>query len=79
MKKLRPHLIIGDAQRCIEALERYHEEFGVDYFTMRFRMVEGPVARDGGRADQTLQRGGGAADLRCPAPDHPAIPEVCRW
>jgi hypothetical protein len=31
-----------DAQHCIEQRDRYHEEFGVDYFTMRLRMVEGP-------------------------------------
>ena len=80
IERLKPHLIMGSAEQCIEQLERYHEEFGVDYFTMRFRMVEGPslektaeqIRRFGEEVVQPIHK-------KYPAPDHPAIPAVCRW
>jgi alkanesulfonate monooxygenase SsuD/methylene tetrahydromethanopterin reductase-like flavin-dependent oxidoreductase (luciferase family) len=80
VERLAPHLIMGSAQQCIEQLERYHEEYGVDYFTMRFRMVEGPSLE---KAAEQIQRFGEEVvqpiHKKYPAQDHPAIPEVCRW
>lgn len=79
-ERVAPHLIMGDPARCVEQLERYHEEFGVDYFTLRFRMVEGPPFPD---VAEQIQRFGeevvAPIHAKYPAPSHPAIPEVCRW
>ena len=70
-----PHLIMGSPQQCIEQLERYHEEFGVDYFTIRFRMPTGPSLE---AAHEQIQRFGEEVvqpiHEKYPAPDHPAIP-----
>lgn len=41
--KLRQSLVIGTPQDCIEALERYRDQYQVDYVVMRFRMPLGPV------------------------------------
>ena len=41
-EKCAPHLVMGTKEQCIEQLERFHEEYRVDYFTMRFRMPTGP-------------------------------------
>jgi alkanesulfonate monooxygenase SsuD/methylene tetrahydromethanopterin reductase-like flavin-dependent oxidoreductase (luciferase family) len=75
-----PHLIMGSPQQCIEQLERYHEEFGVDYFTIRFRMPTGPSLE---AAHEQIQRFGEEVvqpiHSKYPAPDHPAIPVACRW
>src|SRR5262249_42934909 len=49
------HQIVGSPQRCIEALERYHEDFGIDYFTIRFRFPNGPPI---GLALEQIQRFG---------------------
>ena len=38
----REHIVVGTPAQCRERLEQYHEEYGVQYFTMRFRMVTGP-------------------------------------
>jgi alkanesulfonate monooxygenase SsuD/methylene tetrahydromethanopterin reductase-like flavin-dependent oxidoreductase (luciferase family) len=80
VERLAPHLIMGDAQQCIEQLERYHEEFGVDYFTMRFRMVEGPSLE---KTAEQIQRFGEEVvqpiHKKYPAPAHPAIPAACRF
>ena len=78
--RIAPHLIMGTTQQCIEQLERYHEEFGVDYFTMTFRTPAGPsmeaareqILRFGEDVVQPIHR-------KYPALDHPAIPAVCRW
>jgi len=43
--KLRESLVIGTPQDCIEALERYRDEYRVDYVVMRFRMPLGPSAQ----------------------------------
>lgn len=43
--KLRKSLVIGTPQDCIEALERYRDEYRVDYVVMRFRMPLGPSAQ----------------------------------
>ena len=75
-----PHLVMGTPQQCIEQLERYHEEFGVDYFTIRFRFPNGPSME---AAQEQIQRFGEEVvqpiHKKYPAPDHPAIPAACRW
>jgi alkanesulfonate monooxygenase SsuD/methylene tetrahydromethanopterin reductase-like flavin-dependent oxidoreductase (luciferase family) len=79
-ESLAPHTIMGTPQQCIEQLERYHEEFGVDYFTVRFRMPTGPSME---AAHEQILRFGeevvAPIHKKYPAPDHPAIPEACRW
>ena len=79
-ERAAPHLIMGTPQQCIEQLERYHEEFGVDYFTIRFRMPTGPSME---AAREQIQRFGEEVvqpiHKKYPAPDHPAIPAACRW
>jgi alkanesulfonate monooxygenase SsuD/methylene tetrahydromethanopterin reductase-like flavin-dependent oxidoreductase (luciferase family) len=80
VEKAAPHLVMGTPAQCIEQLERYHEEYGVDYFTLRFRMVKGPsleatreqIQRFGEEVVQPIHK-------KYPAIDHPALPEVCRW
>ena len=42
--KLRESLVIGSPKDCIESLERYRDEYRVDYVNMRFRMPLGPSA-----------------------------------
>lgn len=75
-----PHLIMGTSEQCIEQLERYHEEYGVDYFTWRCRMPGGPSLE---AAKEQIQRFGEEVvqpiHKKYPAPDHPAIPPACRW
>jgi alkanesulfonate monooxygenase SsuD/methylene tetrahydromethanopterin reductase-like flavin-dependent oxidoreductase (luciferase family) len=75
-----PHLLMGNPQQCIEQIERYHEEFGVDYFTVRFRMPSGPSLE---ACREQIQRFGEEVvqpiHSKYPAPDHPAIPVACRW
>ena len=76
----REHVVVGTPAECRERLEWYHEELGVDYFTMRFRMVTGPsfeatreqILRFGEEVVQPLHK-------KYPPIDHPAIPEACRW
>jgi len=80
VESLRDHIVIGSPAQCRERLEWYHEVLGVDYFTMRLRMVTGPslaatrdqILRFGEEVVQPLHR-------KYPAPDHPAIPQACRW
>lgn len=43
--KLRASLVIGTPKDCIQALERYRDEYRVDYVLMRFRMPLGPSAQ----------------------------------
>ena len=77
---IAPHVVMGSPAQCIEQLERYHEEFGVDYFTLRFRVPKGPsleatreqIQRFGEEVVQPIHR-------KYPAPDHPAIPVACCW
>ena len=58
----------------------YHEDFGVDYFTIRFRMPTGPSLE---KAHEQIQKFGEEVvqpvHRKYPAPDHPAIPAACRW
>jgi hypothetical protein len=54
--------------------------YGVDYFTMRFRFPTGPSME---LAHEQIQKFGEEVvqpiHKKYPAPDHPAIPAVCRW
>jgi alkanesulfonate monooxygenase SsuD/methylene tetrahydromethanopterin reductase-like flavin-dependent oxidoreductase (luciferase family) len=76
----RDHVVMGTPEQCRERLEWYHEELGVQYFTMRFRMVDGPsfeatkeqILRFGEEVVQPLHK-------KYPPIDHPAIPEATRW
>jgi alkanesulfonate monooxygenase SsuD/methylene tetrahydromethanopterin reductase-like flavin-dependent oxidoreductase (luciferase family) len=79
-ERCAPHLIMGTPARCIEQLEMYHEDYGVDYVMWRCRMPRGPsleqareqVARFGEEVVAPIHR-------KYPAPAHPAIPPACRW
>jgi alkanesulfonate monooxygenase SsuD/methylene tetrahydromethanopterin reductase-like flavin-dependent oxidoreductase (luciferase family) len=79
-ERAAPHTIMGTPAQCIEQLERYHEEFGVDYFTIRFRMPTGPSLE---AAHEQIQRFGEEVvqpiHKKYPAPEHPAIPAACWW
>jgi alkanesulfonate monooxygenase SsuD/methylene tetrahydromethanopterin reductase-like flavin-dependent oxidoreductase (luciferase family) len=77
---ISPHLVLGTPQQCVEQLERYHEEFNVDYFTIRLRMPRGPSMAE--TADQILQFGEEVVQQihkKYPASTHPAIPAGSRW
>ncbi len=79
-ESVREHVVMGSPEQCRERLEWYHEELGVDYFTVRFRMVSGPsleatrdqILRFGEEVVQPLHR-------KYPPIDHPAIPRACQW
>ena len=79
-EKCAKHLIMGTPAQCIEQLEMFHEEYEVDYFTMRFRMPTGPsmeaaleeIQKFGEEVVQPIHR-------KYAAPDHPAISAACRW
>ena len=53
---------------------------GVDSFTLRFRFPTGPSME---AAKEEIQRFGEEVvqpiHKKYPAPNHPAIPEACRW
>ena len=76
----RPHVIMGTAEQCQERLEWYREELGVQYFTIRFRMVTGPsfeatkeqILRFGEEVVQPLHK-------KYPPIEHPAIPIGVNW
>lgn len=76
----RDHVVMGSPEQCRERLEWYHEELGVQYFTLRFRMVTGPsfeatreqILRFGEEVVQPIHK-------KYPPIDHPAIPQACRW
>jgi alkanesulfonate monooxygenase SsuD/methylene tetrahydromethanopterin reductase-like flavin-dependent oxidoreductase (luciferase family) len=76
----RKHVIVGSPQDCIEQIEYYQEEFGVDYITMRFRMPTGPSLE---QSKDTIQRFGEEVvsyfHKKNPPLEHPAIPEGARW
>ena len=79
-EKCAKHLVMGTPQQCIEQFERFHEEYGVDYFNIRFRFPTGPsieetkeqIQRFGEEVVQPIHR-------KYPAPKHPAIPVACQW
>jgi len=76
----RDHIIVGTPAQCRERLERYHEELGVDYFTIRFRMVTGPsleatreqIQRFGEEVVQPIHK-------KYAPINHPAIPQGAQW
>lgn len=76
----RPHVIMGSREECIDRLERYREDLGVDYVTLRFRMPTGPSLE---ATREQIQRFGEDVvsyfHQKYPAIDHPAIPETSRW
>lgn len=79
-ESVRKHIVIGSPAQCREKLEWYHEELGIDYFTMRFRMVTGPSLE--ATRDQILRFGEEVVQplhKKYPPIDHPAIPQACRW
>jgi alkanesulfonate monooxygenase SsuD/methylene tetrahydromethanopterin reductase-like flavin-dependent oxidoreductase (luciferase family) len=73
-------LVMGSPQQCIEQLERYREEWGVEYVVVRFRMASGPSLE---AAREQIQRFGeevvAPIHKKYPAPNHPAVPVGCRW
>ena len=74
-------VIVGTPQQCIEQIERFQEELGVDYITMRFRLPRGPSFE---KVKECIQRFGEEVcshfhKKEDPAMQHPAIPEACRW
>ena len=76
----REHIVVGTPEQCRERLEQYAEELGVDYFTIRFRMVTGPSFE--ATREQILRFGEEVVQpihAKYPPIDHPAIPEACRW
>lgn len=79
-EKCAKHLVMGTPQQCIEQLEMFHEDYGVDYFTLRFRMPTGPSME---KAHEQIQRFGEEVvqpiHKKYPAPKHPAIPAACQW
>jgi alkanesulfonate monooxygenase SsuD/methylene tetrahydromethanopterin reductase-like flavin-dependent oxidoreductase (luciferase family) len=80
-ESLRGHAVMGSPQDCIEQLERYENEFGVDYVLMRFREPTGPSFE---QTAEAIQRFGEEVvshfHRRDPEPPtHPAIPEGARW
>jgi alkanesulfonate monooxygenase SsuD/methylene tetrahydromethanopterin reductase-like flavin-dependent oxidoreductase (luciferase family) len=80
-RSVGPHLIMGTPSRCVEQLERYHEEFGVDYVVICARLTPGPSLE---KTREQIQRFGEEVvkpiHRKYPAaPDHPAIPAACRW
>jgi len=40
--KLRQSMVLGSPEDCIEAIERYRDEYRADYLVMRFRCAYGP-------------------------------------
>lgn len=80
-ESIREHVIMGSPAECIEKIEYYKEQLGVDYVTLRLRLPEGPsfervaaqIARFGAEVVVPVHR-------KYPAPvDHPAIPAGARW
>ncbi len=78
---IREHLVMGSAADCIEKIEYYKEELGVDYVTLRLRLPNGPsfervreqIFRFGEDVVRPIHR-------KYPAPiEHPAIPAGARW
>lgn len=79
-EKLRPHMVIGTRDDCIEQLEMYERDFGVDYVVMGFRRPTGPSLE---LVREQITRFGEEVvsyfHSRDPAPQHPAIPSGARF
>jgi alkanesulfonate monooxygenase SsuD/methylene tetrahydromethanopterin reductase-like flavin-dependent oxidoreductase (luciferase family) len=78
---LRGHAVMGSPDECIEQLERYEKEFGVDYVVMRLREPTGPSFPE---TREAIQRFGEEVvpyfhRRDRDGPTHPAIPEGARW
>jgi alkanesulfonate monooxygenase SsuD/methylene tetrahydromethanopterin reductase-like flavin-dependent oxidoreductase (luciferase family) len=80
-ESIRPHAIMGSPAECIERIEYYKEELGVDYVTLRLRFPAGPSFER--VRDQILRFGDevvGPIHRKYPEPlVHPAIPAGARW
>lgn len=80
IERLEEHLVVGDAARCREQLERFGERFGVDYVVLRLRFPGGP---DRARVLEQIERMGrevvAPLQARHAPRDHPAIPRGARW
>jgi len=80
VESVAPHLVMGTAQQCIERLEHLHEDLGVDHVVLCCRLTSGPSLEE---TREQIQRFGeevvAPIHAKYPAPDHPAIPEACRW
>jgi alkanesulfonate monooxygenase SsuD/methylene tetrahydromethanopterin reductase-like flavin-dependent oxidoreductase (luciferase family) len=77
---MAPYTLTGPAERCIEELQRLHEEQGVDYVVFCCRLSTGPSLE--ATREQILRFGEEVVrpiHARYPAPDHPAIPLACRF
>lgn len=75
-----PHLVMGTAEQCIERLVHLHEEMGVDHVVFCCRLTTGPSLE--AAREQIIRFGEEVVrpvHARYPAPNHPAIPEACRW
>ena len=42
VENLREHLVLGNPDDCVEALQRFEQEYGCEYVVLRMRMPEGP-------------------------------------
>jgi alkanesulfonate monooxygenase SsuD/methylene tetrahydromethanopterin reductase-like flavin-dependent oxidoreductase (luciferase family) len=42
LAKLRPHVVMGSVEDCVEAVQRLRAELGIDYLVMRMRFPLGP-------------------------------------
>ncbi|MGE4426485.1 MAG: LLM class flavin-dependent oxidoreductase [Solirubrobacteraceae bacterium] len=80
VERLAEHVVVGDAQRCREQLERFGRDFGIDYVVVRLRFPGGP---DHAEVLEQVARFGEevVAPVHAAAPpgDHPAIPSGARW
>jgi alkanesulfonate monooxygenase SsuD/methylene tetrahydromethanopterin reductase-like flavin-dependent oxidoreductase (luciferase family) len=52
VENMRPHLVLGSPDDCIEQLQRCHDELDADHVVMRFRFPLGPSAAAVGEAIQ---------------------------
>lgn len=80
VESVTPHLVMGDAETCLERLVDLHETWGVDYVVFCCRLTTGPSMA--AAREQILRFGEEVVaplHARYRAPSHPAIPEACRW
>jgi alkanesulfonate monooxygenase SsuD/methylene tetrahydromethanopterin reductase-like flavin-dependent oxidoreductase (luciferase family) len=79
-ERVRPYLVIGSRDHCIEAIERYATEYEIDHVSMMLRMPAGPAIE--AVREQILRFGEEVVahfHRRDPPLDHPAVPERARW
>lgn len=80
-ESMREHALLGTAAQCIEQIERYQEDFGVDYVVLRTRMPTGPSFSD---SLEQIRRFGAEVVSHFHERDtealiHPAIPTGAQW